>query len=263
MKKLLLSVFLVLFANANAIIKDGNYEIQSLVDKKINSVLAGGNRYNFIINKDEFELNTKCNMFYGKIKQNDGLLILDEVKQNTYMCSKTAKANEEFILKTLKEFKIRNCEFLENEEIKINLKDLVVYKNYDEKVISEFKDKLLKLYNISNIDMSNGKLLSKGEFLQAIKYKNSLFKAPNEKAWGIVIKNDEFTIFVGCNLIYGKLTQAKNGDRYTNEFSFSDIKSTSLKCKSSKLENILKTNLKTLKEQRNDFFSKDLILYYE
>lgn len=263
MKKLLLSVFLVLFANANAIIKDGNYKIQSLVDKKTNSVLAGDNRWKFIINENEFEIFTKCNMFYGKIKQNSGKLILDDVKQNIYMCSKEAKADEEFILKTLKEFEIGNYEFLENEEIKINLKDLVVYKNYDEKIIGDFKDKLLKLYNISNIDMNNGKLLSKGEFLQAIKYKNSLFKAPSKKAWGIVIKNDEFSIFLGCNLIYGKVIQAKNGDRYTNEFSFSDIKSTNLKCKNSKPENILKTNLKTLKEQRNDFFSKDLVLYYE
>lgn len=106
--------------------------------------------------------------------------------------------------------------------------------------------KLFKLLNTSNIDKSNGKLLSKGLFLQAIKYKNDLFKAPSIKACSKVIKN-----------------QAKNSDRYIKDFSFSDIKSTSLKYKRSKLENILKTNLKTLKEQRNDFFSKDLILYYE
>lgn len=99
-------------------LKNGDYKIQSLVDKRTNSILAMSNPCDFI---NKFE-----HMFFGKIKQNDGLLILDEIKQNTYMCSKKAKADEGFILKTLKEFKIRNCEFLENEEIKIYLKDLAI-----------------------------------------------------------------------------------------------------------------------------------------
>lgn len=260
MKKLLLSIVFVLVANASAIIKDGKYEIQSLVNKQKNSILTSIKNSILVIDKDEFILQTKCNYFEGKIKQNKGKLVLDELSHYNYICKD--KDKEEFIASTLTEFEIGNSDFLENDKIKINLKDLVIYKNQDEKLISEFKDKLENLHNISNIDINNAKLLSKAEFLQAIKYKNNLFKSPNENSWGIVINNDEFEIFVGCNLIYGKLSQAKNADRYTNEFYFSDIKSTSSKCKNSKLENILKANLKTLQEQRNGLFSKDLILYF-
>lgn len=106
--------------NVNKTLKNGEYKIQSIVDKTSGVTYTNTGNWAIMIEDNRFGMFVGCNRIFGAFTQNKGKLIFKNPASTKMMCPEDLMKVEDLVTSSLTEFKIGNNNSLENDKIQIN-----------------------------------------------------------------------------------------------------------------------------------------------